>query len=103
MGNKPTLTAVLARLDALEKKTFGHVRRRLSKRQVAELEGKSTRSVDRGVERGIYARPEIENGRCWWWSDTYRCEPATADTPEGRAARNPRMRSRKPAQASPEI
>ena len=93
---KLVLDAILARLDALEKKTFGYVRQRWSKRQLAEHEGKSPRSIDRGVERGTYARPEIENGRCYWWSDTYRRVPATADTAAARAARNPALRKPKP-------
>ena len=92
MGNKVILDAILARLDALERKTFGHVRQRWSKRQLAEHEGKSTRSIDRGVKTGIYAQPEIENGRLYWWSDSYRRGAATADTPALRRARNPQLR-----------
>jgi hypothetical protein len=92
MGN-PLLAAVAARLDALEKATFGHTRRRLTKRQLAELEGCSTRHIDRGVKRGIYAPPEIENKRCYWWSDSYRRTSGKADTAEARAARNPRLRA----------
>jgi hypothetical protein len=92
VGNKQILAAVLARLAALEQKTFGHVRHRWSKQQVAEHEGVSTRTIDRGVARGIYAQPEVENGRLFWWSDSYRRVPATADTPAARAARNPRLR-----------
>lgn len=95
---KLAFAAVLARLDALERKTFGHPRHRLTKRQVAELEGVSTRTIDRGVARGIYSPPEIENKRLYWWSDTYRRIPGAADTPTARAARNPRLR-RKSAEA----
>jgi hypothetical protein len=96
---KLALAAVLARLDALERATFGHPRHRLTKRQVAELEGVSTRTIDRGVARGIYSPPEIENKRLYWWSDTYRRVPSAADTPAARAARNPRLR-RKPAEGA---
>jgi hypothetical protein len=96
--SKPELAAVQARLDALENATFGHTRRRLTKRQVAELEGCSTRHVMRGVARGIYAKPEIENKRCYWWSDTYRRVPGTTDTKAARAARNPRLRARHAAE-----
>jgi hypothetical protein len=90
--SKFQFAAVHARLAALEQKTFGHVRHRWSKRQVAEHEGVSTRTIDRGVARGIYSPPEIENGRLYWWSDSYRVVPGAADTPAARAARNPRLR-----------
>ena len=96
--SKPLLAAIQHRLDALEQKAFGHACHRLTKRQVAEIEGCSTRHIDRGVKRGIYAPPEIENGRCYWWSNTYRCVPGTADTKAARAARNPQLR--KPARTS---
>ena len=68
--SKLVLAAVLARLAALEQRTFGHARQRWSKSQLAKHQGISTRSVDRNVARGIYVQPEIENGRCWWWSDS---------------------------------
>jgi hypothetical protein len=99
---KLLLDAIHARLDALEKKTFGHVRQRWSKRQLAEHEGCSTREVMRRVARGIYAQPEVENNRVYFWSDSYRRVPSTADTPAMRAARNPQLRPRKPTQTSPE-
>ena len=92
--SKLILTAILARLDALERATFNHVRRRLTKKQIAEIEGISTRQVDRNVALGIYASPEVENKRLYWWSDTYRRVLGTADTPAARAARNPRLRAR---------
>lgn len=94
--SKPLLAAIQARLDALERATFGHPRHRLTKRQLAKLEGCSTRSIDRGVVRGIYRAPEVENNRCYWWSDNYRCASGGVDTPAARAARNPRLR---PAQS----
>jgi hypothetical protein len=90
------IDTILARLDVIEQALFGTVRRRLTKRQLAELEGCSTRHIDRGVKRGIYRAPEIENNRCYWWSDNYRCSSGAVDTPAARAARNPRLR---PAQS----
>jgi len=97
--SKPELAAIQHRLAALEQKTFGHERQRWSKRQLAEHEGVSTRHVMRGVKRGIYAKPEIENKRCYWWSDSYRCKPVAADTAAARAARNPqRLRARHAAE-----
>ena len=97
---KLILDAILARLDALEKKAFGHVRERWSKRKLAEKEACSTREVMRRVERGVYSQPEIENGRLYWWSDSYRAVPSAADTPAMRAARNPQLRPRKGAQST---
>jgi hypothetical protein len=41
--------------------------RRLTKRQLAQRRGKSTRTVDRDVERGILPAPQFENGRAYWW------------------------------------
>lgn len=90
--SKPLMSAVQARLDALENATFGHTRRRLTKRQLAELEGCSTRSIDRGVARGVYVPPIVENHRCYWWSDGYRRRSTAADTATARAARSPRLR-----------
>ena len=93
--SKPLLAAHSARLAALELAQFGHVRHRWSKRQLAEHEGVSTRTIDRGVARGIYTPPEVENKRCYWWSDTYRRVSGTTDTAAARAARNPRLRPRR--------
>ena len=98
MGYKLILAELGARIVALEQRAFGRTRRRLSKKQLAEQEACSTREVMRRVARGIYSQPEVENGRLYWWSDSYRRVPATADTPEARAARNPRLR--KPTQAA---
>jgi hypothetical protein len=78
------------------------VRERWTKRKLAEKEGCSTREVMRRVKRKVYVEPEIENGRCYWWSDSYRRVPSTADTPAMRAARNPQLRPRKPTPTSPE-
>jgi hypothetical protein len=94
--SKPAIAAILARLDALERAFFGEPHERLTKSRLAEREGISPRSVDRGIARGTYAQPEIENGRLYWWSHNYRLTPGTADTPAMRAARNPRLRG-KPA------
>jgi hypothetical protein len=86
---------IIARIDALERATFGYARRRLTKKQLAEIENCSTRSIDRGVKRGVYAPPEIENKRCFWWSDTYRVASGAVDTPEMRTEGNPKLEPRK--------
>ena len=91
---KLALDAILARLDALEQKTFGHVRQRWSKRQLAEHEGVTPRSIMRGVERGKYAQPMVENGRLYWWSDSYRLKDGIADTAAMKAERDPRRHKR---------
>ena len=41
--------------------------RRLTKRQVAEREACSTRTIDRRVADGSLSPPDIINGRCYWW------------------------------------
>lgn len=41
--------------------------RRLTKRQLAQRRGKSTRTIDRDVARGILPPPQFENGRAYWW------------------------------------
>ena len=41
--------------------------RRLTKRQLALRRGKSTRTVDRDVKRGVLPPPEFENKRAYWW------------------------------------
>jgi hypothetical protein len=70
------LTHILTRLETLEAAVLGRVTsrpidpgcdRRLNKHQLALRRGTSTRTVDRDVERGALPRPEIENGRCYWW------------------------------------
>ena len=86
---KLVLAALDARITALEEKLVGHGRQRLTKRALAEREGVSEREVDRRRASGIYAQPEIERKRCYWWSDTYRLVPATTDTAAARAARKP--------------
>jgi hypothetical protein len=110
---KLILNAILARLDALETTVLGRPRRRLTKRDVAELEGIDPRSVMRGVKRGTYAEPEVENKRLYWWSDTYRLKAGSADSaaakagarsaaaqgstsPRGEAARRERTLHRRP-------
>lgn len=90
--SKPILATIQDRLDQLEHAVFKPTVRLLSKRQLAELEGVSTRTVDRRVADGVYTPPQIENGRCRWPSDNYRRVHATADSAEARAARNPRLR-----------
>jgi hypothetical protein len=47
-------------------------RRRLSKRQIADMEGVSTRTVERRVQdTPEFPKPEIINGRWKFWSDHY--------------------------------
>jgi hypothetical protein len=99
---KLIIAEMQAQIAALQRAVHGHVRERWSKRRLAEKEGCCTREVMRRVKRKVYAEPEIENGRCYWWSDSYRRVPSTADTPAMRAARNPQLRSRKSAPTSPE-
>jgi hypothetical protein len=94
---KLALNDIRARLAALESAVYGHSRERWSKRKVAEHDGVNPRTVMRGVGT-VYAKPEVENGRLYWWSDTYRLKPAAADTPALKDARDPRLR-RKGAQA----
>lgn len=70
---------ILDRLGALEAVVMGRkdaaptdprFDRRLTKRELAQRRGKSTRTVDRDVERGVLPPPEVENGRCYWWLST---------------------------------
>jgi hypothetical protein len=96
---KLILNAILARLDALETTVLGRPRRRLTKRDVAELEGIDPRSVMRGVKRGTYAEPEVENKRLYWWSDTYRLKAGSADSAAAKAVRDPRLRKGAQARA----
>jgi hypothetical protein len=94
---KLIVAEIIAHLAALETAVHGAPRRRWGKRQLAEHEDISTREVMRRVARGVYAQPEIENGRLYWWSDSYRRVSGTADSPAAKAARDPRLR-KKPAQ-----
>jgi hypothetical protein len=98
---KLIIAEMQAQIAALQRAVHGHVRERWSKRKLAEKEGVTPREVMRRVARGIYSQPEIENGRVYFWSDTYRRVPSTADTPAMRAARNPQLRPRKPTPTSP--
>jgi hypothetical protein len=68
------LADIAERLGALEAVVLGHrtsapaaTDYRLTKRALAERRGKSTRSIDRDVKRGVVPPPEIENGRSYWW------------------------------------
>jgi hypothetical protein len=48
-----------------------HADRRLSKTDLAIREGVSARTIERGVERGIYPPPDdVINGRPRWWLST---------------------------------
>jgi predicted DNA-binding transcriptional regulator AlpA len=70
----PSATAdiadLLKRVAALEQKVLGVTPdRRLTKRQVAEREGVSPRTIDRHVAAGFPA-PEMICGRAYWWLST---------------------------------
>jgi len=97
--SKPLLSAILARLDALERRVLGYSRRRETRAQRARRKGVSTRTIARRVAAGTEDQPEIENGRWYFWVD--EPVPATADIAAAKAARDPR-RLRKPTHASPE-
>ena len=112
MSNKPVLATINARLDDLERKVHGHVRRRVSRNEKARLEGVTSRTIARRVEAGLLDPPDIINRRWYFWVDeTEQLERGTieaaitntlvTDTAAARAARNPRLRT-KPAQTSPE-
>jgi hypothetical protein len=92
--SKPVIAAILARLDALERALFGEPHERLSMSQLAKREGVTPRTIARGIARGIYRPPEVENNRLYFWSHNYRLTRGTADTPAMRAARNPRLRGK---------
>ena len=108
--SKLALDAILARLDALERRVLGHVRRRVTKAEKARLEGVSTRTISRRVAVGLLEPPEIINGRWYFWVDeaeqpeggttevTMIETAISVDTAAARAARNPRLR--KPTQAA---
>jgi predicted DNA-binding transcriptional regulator AlpA len=104
MGHKFIFDTILARLDALEAATMGRPRRRLSKAELAKLEGISTRSVDRRVkDRRLPPSDDIIGGRHFWWSDSlerHRRMHANPDSPAARAARNPALRHKPPAQTT---
>jgi len=96
--SKILLEAICARLDALESAQFGGPRRRLSKTELARQEGYTPRTVMRHVASGDLPPPDdVINGRLFWWSDSIgrHRKHGAVDTPEKRAARDPR-RLRKP-------
>ena len=100
------LDAILARLDALERRVLGHARRRVTKAEKARLEGVSTRTIARRVAVGLLEPPEIINGRWYFWVEeadqpergTTEATVSITDTAAARAARNPRLR--KPSHTS---
>jgi hypothetical protein len=69
------LTDICERLDTLEamvglgrRSTLpSGLDRRLTKRELAMRRGKSTRTIDRDVKRGVLPEPEVEGGRLYWW------------------------------------
>jgi hypothetical protein len=96
--SKLVFDAIHARLDVLEHRVLGHTRRRETRADRARRKGVSPRTIARRVAAGTEDQPDIINGRWYFWVD--EPEPGKADTPEARAARNPRLR--KPAHPSPE-
>jgi hypothetical protein len=73
------LTDIYARLDTLEAVVLGGARgssvslsdRRLSKSEVAVRQGVDERTIDRWrkdpAKYGNFPKPDIINGRCFWW------------------------------------
>ena len=51
------LDAILARLDALERRVLGHARRRVTKAEKARLEGVSTRTIAAAWPSACWSRP----------------------------------------------
>jgi hypothetical protein len=102
--SKLLFDAILARLDALERKLLGRARRRISRAEKAKLEGVTPRTIARRVAAGLLEQPDIINGRWYFWVDEagqlQRGTSATAmtntmeatDTAAARAVRNPRLR-----------
>jgi predicted DNA-binding transcriptional regulator AlpA len=75
-----SLIADLARRVAALEKTVQmprRARRRLNKRQVAEREGISTRTLDRHILYVGFPPPEMIRGRCYWWEDDLDAYDAT--------------------------
>ena len=103
---KLIIDAILARLDALETTVHGRPRQRLTKADLAQQEGVTTRSIDRRVAEGkLPPADDIINGRLYWWSDSivrHRRIRGAPDTAAARAARIPQLRKPKPHPA-PEI
>jgi predicted DNA-binding transcriptional regulator AlpA len=73
------LTDLTRRVAALEKiiQAPKQARRRLKKREVAEREGASMRTIDRRVARGSLPPPELIDGRHYWWSDVLDAHDAS--------------------------
>jgi len=98
MGMKLILTTIHARLDALELAALGHRRERLSKSQLAKIEGVTPRTIDRRVKSGILPpSDDVISGHHYWWSDSierHQRQRAEVDTAAARAARNPRLRDK---------
>jgi hypothetical protein len=93
--SKLALDAILARLDALERRVLGHARRRVTKAEKARLEGVSTRTIARRVDAGLLEQPEIINGRWYFWVDEAgQPERGITDTDAMKTTRN---RLRRPA------
>jgi predicted DNA-binding transcriptional regulator AlpA len=69
--SEKVVSDLLQRVAALEQKVLGGTPdRRLTKRQVAEREGVSPRTVDRHVAAGLFPAPEMICGRAYWWLST---------------------------------
>jgi hypothetical protein len=98
--SKLVLDAILARLDALERHVLGRVRRRVTKAEKARREGVSTRTIARWVDADRLEKPEIINGRWYFWiTEGEQPQPDITDSAEARAGRNPRLRKPAPAGA----
>jgi hypothetical protein len=69
MSNQPVLATINARLDVLERKVLGHVRRRISRNEKARLMGVTPRTVARHVAAGLIEPPDIVRGRWYFWID----------------------------------
>ena len=95
-NNRPVIATINARLDVLEGRVLGHVRRRISRNEKARLLGVTPRTVARHVAAGLIEPPDIVRGRWYFWQQE---EPArsTTDNPTAKATRNPRL-----AHTSPE-
>jgi predicted DNA-binding transcriptional regulator AlpA len=90
---------ILKRLAALEQKVLGSKSpdRRLPKREVAEREGVSPRTIDRYIADGGFPPPDMVRGRAYWWLsdleayDAQRLREAKQTSSRMKAERRARM------------
>jgi N6-adenosine-specific RNA methylase IME4 len=95
---------LVRRVEMLEAQVLGraskHFNRKLGKPQVAQREGKSTRTIERGVEAGTFPPPDgFTNGFPWWWLSTLEANdraqaalPPTTKKPLNAGRGRPRFR-----------